>query len=261
VPRNTDSKITNCDTALSRCLLEGNPAAIAKNRGSRRKALGISLAIEATLLGLLIISPLLSSVAQPQFHRVAGPTFIVMGTSKVRQIQPANPTPNRIRTGQPVPVLMLKPSPELDLTHHGEPDRNDSSMVDVLGDNNSDESSLLGLAISPPKPEPPQPDHQAREEKKNDKSQRARPSGATDFARRAALSGACHTNQNGGHSAPSRHHRPRRANHRAGSNQCPPLLVPAALDAVRQWRYRPTILNGQAVDVDTSITVIFRLRQ
>jgi hypothetical protein len=28
---------------------------------------------------------------------------------------------------------------------------------------------------------------------------------------------------------------------------------------VREWRYRPTILNGQAVEVDTHITVIYSL--
>lgn len=38
-----------------------------------------------------------------------------------------------------------------------------------------------------------------------------------------------------------------------------PLLVQAALDAVRQWRYRPTLLNTEPVDVDTTIDVIFSL--
>jgi protein TonB len=38
-----------------------------------------------------------------------------------------------------------------------------------------------------------------------------------------------------------------------------PLLVNAALDAVRQWRYSPTLLNGQAVEVETTITVSFVL--
>jgi protein TonB len=37
-----------------------------------------------------------------------------------------------------------------------------------------------------------------------------------------------------------------------------PLLVQAALDAVRQWRYRPYYLNGEAVEVETFITVNFR---
>jgi len=40
-----------------------------------------------------------------------------------------------------------------------------------------------------------------------------------------------------------------------------PLLQQAALDAVRQWRYRPTLLNGEAVEVDTTIDVIFSLNQ
>lgn len=38
-----------------------------------------------------------------------------------------------------------------------------------------------------------------------------------------------------------------------------PVLVPAALDAVRQWRYRPTLLNGEPVEVITLVTVNFIL--
>ena len=38
-----------------------------------------------------------------------------------------------------------------------------------------------------------------------------------------------------------------------------PMLVPAALDAVRQWRYRPYRLNGEPVEVETQITVRFIL--
>src|SRR5580700_4740196 len=40
-----------------------------------------------------------------------------------------------------------------------------------------------------------------------------------------------------------------------------PLLQQAALDAVRQWRYQPTLLNGDPVEVDTTIDVIFSLNQ
>jgi protein TonB len=38
-----------------------------------------------------------------------------------------------------------------------------------------------------------------------------------------------------------------------------PLLVKAAIDAVRQWRYQPYYLNHEAVEVDTQITVNFTL--
>jgi protein TonB len=38
-----------------------------------------------------------------------------------------------------------------------------------------------------------------------------------------------------------------------------PMLVPAAIAAVKQWRYKPYLLNGQPVEVETTITVIFTL--
>lgn len=40
-----------------------------------------------------------------------------------------------------------------------------------------------------------------------------------------------------------------------------PLLVPSATDAVKQWRYQPTLLNGEPVEVVTQIDVNFTLSQ
>jgi TonB family protein len=40
-----------------------------------------------------------------------------------------------------------------------------------------------------------------------------------------------------------------------------PLLVPAALEAVKQWVYSPTLLNGQPVAVETEVDVHFTLAQ
>jgi protein TonB len=39
----------------------------------------------------------------------------------------------------------------------------------------------------------------------------------------------------------------------------PPLLIQAAISAVRQWRYKPYLLNGQPVEVETQIKLQFRL--
>jgi protein TonB len=39
----------------------------------------------------------------------------------------------------------------------------------------------------------------------------------------------------------------------------PAVLTRAAVDAVRQWRYKPYYLNGQAVEVDTTINVNFKM--
>jgi len=38
-----------------------------------------------------------------------------------------------------------------------------------------------------------------------------------------------------------------------------PLLVQSAMDAVKQWRYKPTQLNGDPVEVDTTIQVTFTM--
>jgi protein TonB len=38
-----------------------------------------------------------------------------------------------------------------------------------------------------------------------------------------------------------------------------PMLAPSAIEAVKQWRYKPYILNGEPVEVSTTITVNFTL--
>jgi periplasmic protein TonB len=39
----------------------------------------------------------------------------------------------------------------------------------------------------------------------------------------------------------------------------PPLLVKAAVEAVKQWAYKPTLLNNQPVEVITQVDVDFVL--
>src|SRR5215467_7812267 len=38
-----------------------------------------------------------------------------------------------------------------------------------------------------------------------------------------------------------------------------PMLAPAAIEAVKQWKYKPYFLNGEPVEVETQVTVIFSL--
>jgi protein TonB len=40
-----------------------------------------------------------------------------------------------------------------------------------------------------------------------------------------------------------------------------PLFLRSATDAVSQWRYRATVLNGQPVEIETYITVIYTLQR
>ena len=41
----------------------------------------------------------------------------------------------------------------------------------------------------------------------------------------------------------------------------PPLLQQAALDAVKTWLYRPYLLNGEPIEVETTVNVIFTLNR
>ena len=55
------------------------------------------------------------------------------------------------------------------------------------------------------------------------------------------------------------HRQGRRRQGREGPALGQPLLDQAALDAVKQWRYTPTLLNGQPVEVIMTVTVKFTL--
>jgi len=37
------------------------------------------------------------------------------------------------------------------------------------------------------------------------------------------------------------------------------ILAQAAVDAVRQWKYRPFLLNAEPVEIETQITINFKL--
>jgi len=43
------------------------------------------------------------------------------------------------------------------------------------------------------------------------------------------------------------------------NSQINPDLARAAVEAVSQWRYQSTLLNGEPVEVDTTITINFTL--
>jgi TonB family protein len=40
-----------------------------------------------------------------------------------------------------------------------------------------------------------------------------------------------------------------------------PILAKAAIDAVKQWRYKPFLVNNQAVQIETKINVVFKLNE
>jgi len=69
------------ETALARCLVDGDTATKARDLRRRRKALGISFAMEAVVLAWLIAAPLMTSVAQPHFAGTEFVRFVFGGSS------------------------------------------------------------------------------------------------------------------------------------------------------------------------------------
>lgn len=58
------------EMALGRCLVEGDPRVASSARRARRKTFGVSLAIELLLVGSLVVTPLLTGVAEPQLRQI-----------------------------------------------------------------------------------------------------------------------------------------------------------------------------------------------
>ena len=259
--RNRKAQVEQAESALSRCLVEGDAATNSRNRRRRGEALGISVAIELAVLALLIVVPLITSVAQPNLTRILPPLPIVMGdwnTHSAPQRFSPRPAHHELSfpvRGFPAPVPIAATKSRRDSVPDGDP----SSVIPegyVPG-----AIPMSGLS-SPHSPvEPP-----SVETHKPSEQRIVRISGVVQQAQLISRIEprypplAVQTRKEGTvllHAIINVDGRITALEVVSG----PPLLVQSTLDAVRQWRYRPTYLNGEPVEVETSITVIFRLGQ
>jgi protein TonB len=256
----TEPERTAAETSLGRCLVDGNAATNSGDRRRRRKALGISFAIEATVLALLVVIPLMTTVAQPHFRGTAFVPFIFDGT---HPRTPTGHTPAGNRHSPTVSDQRVKfitdqaPPRPAHIAELG----NDTPISDLSASIDfNDRPVLLGLQPTHPVVRPPD------EKMKSEERRAVKVSGPVEQAQLIARVEprypilAVQARKEGTvvlHAIISRDGRITALEVVSG----PPLFVQAALDAVRQWRYRPTALNGEPVEVDTSIMVIFRLTQ
>jgi protein TonB len=250
------------ESALSRCLVEGDAATKSRDRRRRGEALGISVAIESAMLVLLIVVPLMTSAARPQLSRLLPPLPIVMGdwnthTTPQRSLpRPAHHELNLLVTSLHPPAASAVTNSRHDPVSDGE----GSSMIPDDGFiPGTLQMSVLSTSHLPV--EPPSVDTNKTSEKRIVKV-----SGTVQQAQLISRIDprypplAVQTRKQGTvllHAIISADGRITALEVVSG----PPLLVQAAIDAVRQWRYRPTYLSGEPVEVETSITVIFRMGQ
>ncbi len=201
----------------------------------RREALGISIVIESVVLALLIVAPLMTSVAQPQLNRIFPPMPVVMGdwqshnTSRDLVPHPIHHNPAFLYQDFQPRLLGAV------VNSHQDAEQNADSILDSPGEYIPGAIQLTNLGPARLPVEPPSIDTHKTNEKSTVK--------VSEGVQQAQLVS---------------HIEPRYPPLALSGS---PWFVQAALDAVREWRYRPTYLNGEPVEVETSITVIFRLSQ
>ena len=255
---NTDPQPATIQASLGRCLIDGDKAAASSGRRLRRESLGVSFVIETAALALLVISPLLASVAQPNFSRAAFVPYVFRPADTLRPVQHSPTTTDFRRNYHPGGItygLAPRPPIEPSVAEVPEAPPNEDLFPGLIGM----EAPLIGG------PQPVRPSVPPRDEPQSAVAKG--PLRLSESVVQAQLLSrieprypplALETRTQGTvrlRAIISRDGRITALEVISGH----PLLVQAALEAVRQWRYRPTLLDGEPVDVETSITVNFQL--
>jgi periplasmic protein TonB len=251
---------------LSRCLVEGDETALADSRRRRRSALMISIVLEAALLAALVLPPMFVTTAQPALLKWT-PLPPYYGAPRAdRQANPGRSGPQQARPlmrftlpyladslGPPAPPPSPAAVPGLDKGDvpvigaglgFGDP----RDLLPPLG--NGDSRAVFPPASTPP--EKNQRPHRVSEGVEEamliDRVQPLYP----PLALQAHLEGTVRL-----HAIIGRDGAVKSLEVISGH----PILAWAARAAVVDWRYRPTLLNGEPVEVETYITVIFQLQR
>ena len=247
---------------LSRCLVEGGGAAVAR---ARHKALIISLGLECVLLAALVLVPLLATGERPRHRQV-----VVLPPYHGSPFAPDHATPTDRGTSHQTaikrwpPGVIFQPPKIPNVVVEGEGDQ-----ADVAGS---------GATVLPPgMPDgilPPWGTHGSRNILSPPASVSAGGAQKGLVPRHESVQQALLV-----HRVEPVYPVIAKLTHLQGTVQLRaiigkdgavrelelvsghPILARAALEAVRQWRYRPTLLNRQPVEVQTHITVIFQLQR
>ncbi|HEY7098723.1 MAG TPA: energy transducer TonB [Terriglobales bacterium] len=229
------------------------------NRPHRRMTTLVSFALQGAGLGLLLLIPLLSTQGLPQLEfatPLTVPVSLPLAPTTLAQPRVTSNSSNVTPDGTVIVIRSIPRSIEM-VTDAAEPPQIGIGTVGVVGgtgDHWSDNGVLRSIAggsgavpsLPPPTVTPPrrvsrimegnlihrvQPDYPAI-------ARSARVQGEVILAAVISKDGAIE-------------------NLRVVRGH--PLLVKAALTAVQQWRYRPYVLNGEPIEVETQVTVNFVL--
>ncbi len=250
-------------TPLGKCLVEADPNVKTGALRARRKAMGASVAIEVAVVAILMIWPLFAAGTRliSPLHAMPLPPYGAPRTDSQphRQISQTPHSVSTIHYGWRVVSRPLPPASTADdaatppgiPTIDGVTKGGNSSLVVLFG------TDSFGKA-RPPLPRPAAPAAKPLAPVRRSEGvqaallvHRVEPEYPA-LARQARVEGTVEL-----HAVIGRDGTIESLEALNGH----PLLVKAALDAVRRWRYRPTMLGTEAVEVDTYITVHFVLEQ
>jgi periplasmic protein TonB len=244
---------------LQNCLVEGNASAVARARKRRRYALLVSLLLEAAVLAALLLAPLASPGKLPrQVVLVPVPPYPAPDGK-------ATPThgSGRRETGRPLPMigLMIDSQPPVMPPPLEPGTKPDVGVPSTTGDGppgggwpgvpGGTGSRVLGVVPEPPAPRP----LAAARVRVSEGVQQALLVRRVlpvypELAKRIRLDGTVVLR-----AVIGRDGMVRSVEVVTGH----PMLAKAAREAVLEWRYQPTLLNGEPVEVETAITVHFVL--
>ena len=243
---------------LGGCLIEGDSEQKARERKVRRRALTISVALQSAVIVALVLVPLLGRTEKLPFTIVTPMPPYRRPPARSPE-QPTNPTPPKRTCGFCAPTQI----PPTIVTHDNSTSAKnpDESGTIELDRDFTPPGSGFGIDVTDGRNQPTPPEDPDKNKKK-----------------RISVGGAVQQAMLVNRVAPiypalaRQLHRAGQVHLRAliavdGSIESlqvidgDPLLIQSALDAVGQWRYRPTLLNGNPVEVETIITVIYTLNQ
>ena len=240
-----------CAGSFSGCLVEGDAEQNARERKIRRRAIVVSIFFQSTALAVFVIAPLFAKPAELT-ERIVVPVPPYSHNVAHRQANP-NPQPP---TGQrcifcrgtttQLAVATVASSNDASTNAIDDPD------ISGLNDNRNSQIDIFDSRRQPPPPP------ETREKKRIHEShidpalltRRIEPV-FPPLARQTRRSGKVEL-----HALIGTDGSVQELQVVSGD----PLFIPSALEAVRQWHYRPTYLNGQPVEIDTFITVIYTLQ-
>lgn len=243
--------------SLRGCLVDGNPEQLRRERRLRRRALAISILLQSTVLATVILVPLLSKAERIALTIVTP----IPPYSAYRDVShhsaPSHPhqRTNVCRFCQPLSI------PHTIVTHEDPSRETEETPIEGIGENIPGATNGF-IPLSDPRqhgPVNPQIETKANQPRVlhithldpamlQHRVEPVYPPIAVQVRRegRVELRATIGTD---------------------GSIQSvqvvsgDPLFVQSALQAVQQWHYKPTYLNGQAMEVDTYITVVYTLQR